>query len=116
MTTKLQGQELRSAIGQQLIEIADSLRALALWDDVPPTDKALSSQMPFCADTLKFEQWLQWIFIPRMQMLLDNGGDLPTMSGILPMAEEMMKSVQDPSQLFRALETMDQLLTEPSKK
>ncbi|WP_258876037.1 YqcC family protein, partial [Pseudomonas aeruginosa] len=29
--------------------------------------EALASPEPFCVDTLALEQWLQWIFLPRMK-------------------------------------------------
>jgi uncharacterized protein YqcC (DUF446 family) len=51
--------------------------------------QALSSQQPFCVDTLAFEQWLQWIFLPRMKQLLEAGAALPSASGIQPMAEQV---------------------------
>ncbi|AWN14617.1 hypothetical protein SALB1_0410 [Salinisphaera sp. LB1] len=60
-----------------------------LWhDEVPaPAPAAMASRTPFCADTLTFTQWLQFIFVPRMRDLIEAGGPLPAASGIAVMAE-----------------------------
>jgi uncharacterized protein YqcC (DUF446 family) len=49
--------------------------------------EALASVEPFSVDTLDFEQWLQWIFLPRMKMILEQDLPLPNASGIQEMAE-----------------------------
>ncbi|WP_236234312.1 YqcC family protein [Pseudomonas tohonis] len=76
-----------SDVADQLLLIERELRVLGWWAEVPPSEEALSSQEPFCVDTLAFEQWLQWIFLPRMKLILESGHDLPQASGIRPMAE-----------------------------
>ena len=43
-------------------------------------------------DTLEFEQWLQWIFLPRMKMILEQDLPLPNASGIQEMAEMVFAS------------------------
>ncbi|MCC5852155.1 MAG: YqcC family protein [Alkalimonas sp.] len=70
-----------------LTEIKTELIALELWSSLPPSPEALASTAPFCCDTLPFEQWLQFVLLPRMQALLDGGHPLPTKVSILPMAE-----------------------------
>ncbi|MED7669173.1 YqcC family protein [Pseudomonas moraviensis subsp. stanleyae] len=74
-------------IADHLLLIERELRALGWWDEVQPSDYALSSVEPFSVDTLDFEQWLQWIFLPRMKMILEQDLPLPNASGIQEMAE-----------------------------
>ncbi|GAB3370751.1 YqcC family protein [Azotobacter armeniacus] len=74
-------------LAEQLLLIERELRVLGLWARLPPSDEALSSEQPFCVDALAFEEWLQWIFLPRMRLILESGGALPAASGIRPMAE-----------------------------
>lgn len=76
------------ALADALLELERKLRALGLWSTQPPSAAALSSQEPFCLDTLNFEQWLQWVFIPRMAAIIEAGGTMPPGCNILPMAEE----------------------------
>ena len=74
-------------IADQLLLIERELRQLGWWQSEAPSAEALASQTPFCVDTLAFEQWLQWILLPRMKVLLESGAPLPAVSGIKAMAE-----------------------------
>lgn len=76
-----------SQVAEQLLLIERELRQRGWWDEVPPSAEALASQEPFSVDTLGFEQWLQWIFLPRMKVILEQDLPLPNASGILAMAE-----------------------------
>lgn len=100
-----------SALAEQLLLIERELRLLGLWSAEPPAAEALASQQPFCVDTMDFETWLQWLFLPRMKALLESGGALPSVSGIRAMAE-MRYQGQAPtvSGLLRELELFDQLI------
>ena len=73
--------------------------------------EALASQQPFCVDTLDFEAWLQWLFLPRMKQLLEMAGPLPAASGIRPMAEERYRGRESEVQaLLVALGEFDRLI------
>ena len=48
-----------------------------MWDKVPPPPEALASEQPFSIDTLTLPQWLQFIFLPTLYRLLDEGQPLP---------------------------------------
>lgn len=76
-----------SALADQLLLVERELRLLGWWAVDAPSVEALASQQPFCVDTLPFEAWLQWIFLPRMKQLLESAGPLPSASGIREMAE-----------------------------
>ncbi|MCO7570868.1 MULTISPECIES: YqcC family protein [Pseudomonas chlororaphis group] len=74
-------------IAEQLLLIERELRVQGLWDEVAPSAEALASTQPFAVDTLDFEQWLQWIFLPRMKVILEQDLPLPNASGIQEMAD-----------------------------
>lgn len=74
-------------LADQLLLIERELRVQGWWDSVPPSPEALASEQPFCVDSLSFEQWLQWIFLPRMTVMLETGMTLPRVSGIQAMGE-----------------------------
>ncbi|RFQ09873.1 pseudouridine synthase, partial [Pseudomonas sp. ATCC 13867] len=61
------------AIADQLLLIEREMRAIGLWGEERPSQEALSSQEPFCVDTLALEEWLQWIFLPRMKLIIETG-------------------------------------------
>lgn len=100
------------AVAEILIDIESELRALQLWEAQAPTAEALASTQPFSIDTLNFAQWLQFIFIPRMYLLIEAEAPLPSNCGIAPMAEEYFSGLQlHSARLVACLKRMDVLLT-----
>lgn len=103
-------QQLRSLL--KVIEC--EMQNKQLWESAPPSDAALSSQQPFCIDTLTFTQWLQWLLLPRLSALLDGNLPLPNQSNISAMAEEAFKGLStDTRTLLAQLSQLDALLTQP---
>ncbi|TIH07354.1 YqcC family protein [Pseudomonas leptonychotis] len=100
-----------SALAEQLLLIERELRVQGWWQAQAPSLDALSSEQPFCVDTLAFEQWLQWMFLPRMKQLLEAGAVLPSVSGIQPMAEQVYGGqLKKAGQLIKLLGEFDQLI------
>ena len=96
-----------------IFELEAALREHALWETLPPPPEMLMSQQPFCFDTLRFTQWLQFVFIERVKVILESGGTLPARSGIVPIAEENFKGVAyDARRIIRALTQFDVLIEE----
>ena len=62
-----------------------------LWQQDAVSAEALSSRQPFCCDTLTFEQWLQFVFIPKLTLMAENNRPLPDNIAVCPMAEEAFK-------------------------
>ena len=99
-------------IAATMIDIEAELRRLGLWDKQPPPAEALVSDQPFAVDTLSLPQWLQFIFLPTIYRLLENGQALPERCGVAPMAEEFFRgSGLGTSALEEALLRIDQLLS-----
>jgi uncharacterized protein YqcC (DUF446 family) len=98
-------------VAEQLLLIERELRLLGWWEAQAPGMHALSSQEPFCVDTLAFEQWLQWVFLPRMKQLIETGTALPSVSGIQPMAEQVYGGQAEKVRaLIKLLGEFDQLI------
>jgi uncharacterized protein YqcC (DUF446 family) len=97
--------------------LEEELRAQDRWDTFPPDAEALRSTVPFAADVLSFDQWLQWILLPRIQALLDLGGALPTRCAIQPMAEEVYADNDLPAQrIVGLLAELDRVLNDTNDK
>jgi len=71
-----------------LKDLERAMISAKLWQSTKPSAEALASTQPFCCDTLSFEQWLQFIFIERMQQLSQMGKPLPANFAISPMAHQ----------------------------
>lgn len=101
-------------VADQLLLIERALREMDCWGDVLPDEAALSSELPFCVDTLLFEEWLQWILLPRLAGLIESNAELPRHSNILAMAEEIYRDQLECNRvLLDALGELDRLLTAP---
>lgn len=84
------------------------LERLDLWETVPPEPRAFQSTTPFFADTMKFTQWLQWVFIARFRALLAGGHDLPAQCDVAPLAEESLRDLEaDTDSLVRLIHDFD---------
>lgn len=79
--------DARTLLREQLNQLEAELRAIDLWEAQPPSPEALSSTIPFMYDTLRLEQWLQWVFVPRLHALLDADAALPGNCSVHPLAE-----------------------------
>lgn len=82
-----------------------------LWQAAQPSPEDLESQEPFCVDTLAYEQWLKFVFIPRMKALLDAKSPLPQACALTPQAE-MQFSEAHQARINEVTQAIDQLLTE----
>jgi len=103
----------REQVAVLLIDVEAHLRQLGLWQSQPPGADALASTQPFCVDTLEFDQWLQFVFLPTMQELLETGQALPGECGIAPMAEEFCRLRKLPGvPLERVLAALDRVLSD----
>jgi uncharacterized protein YqcC (DUF446 family) len=80
---------MRDELSILLRRLESELRAQGRWDDCAPPPDALLSKEPFAVDTLDFDQWLQWILLPKMNRLLLQQLPLPANCAIQPMAEEV---------------------------
>jgi len=95
-----------------LLCIEMELRQLELWESERPHEDAFRSTEPFCLDTLAFTQWIQFVFLERMKLIIENNHPLPAVSGIAPMAEECFRGRPESGRrLIRELVAVDQLLS-----
>ncbi len=60
------------------VELA--LRRLGRWQDTPLPPEKLQFALAFGADTMAFEQWLQFVLIPRVREVIATKGRFPASS------------------------------------
>ncbi len=75
-----------SALARLLTALEQALKVAGEWHSQPPAPAALASQAPFCIDTLSFTQWLQFVYLERMQVLVIKRKPLPKTSDVASMA------------------------------
>jgi uncharacterized protein YqcC (DUF446 family) len=103
---------MRDELRDLLTALEQELHVQHRWESTPPDEQALSSTEPFAVDTLEFDQWLQWIFLPKLHQLLDRQLPLPQRCAVHPMAEEVYPG-DDPAgqRLLAILSNIDALLS-----
>lgn len=96
-----------------LIQLQSAMEGDGCWESESPSSEALSSVEPFAVDTLQFTQWLQWLFIPRLLWMLEQGVELPRGSAVAAMAEVCgLFSEQNRTNVVSILKSIDALLNE----
>ncbi len=94
-----------------LLEIEAEMRRIGLWANTPPPPEALRSLVPFCHDTLHFEQWMQWVLLPKMKRVVEDEEESPNSSDITPLAEYRITQLPHPTlRLLEQLEYFDHLI------
>ncbi|OCQ18458.1 hypothetical protein A7985_23510 [Pseudoalteromonas luteoviolacea] len=101
---------------QHLAELESQLQQAKLWQAEPVEAQALASTQPFCCDTLRFEQWLQFVFIPKIQQMIQAGQSLPTNIAIAPMAEVAFADHPQQQALFSKLNEIDTVISAGGEK
>ncbi len=82
-----------------------------LWQSQPPGEEAFTSREPFCIDTMEFHEWMQWVFLPRMKLIIEEDLPLPRNSAIRPMAEEAFRGdVDSVRHLIKAIDAFDRVI------
>ncbi|UVO09392.1 YqcC family protein [Pectobacterium polonicum] len=99
-----------SQVRQSLFDIERVLRESPFWQVVPPEDEAFNSTEPFSLDTMRPEEWLQWVFLPRMHALLDSDLALPAELALLPYFEDALEGTpEQTAAVFLRLKQLDEL-------
>jgi uncharacterized protein YqcC (DUF446 family) len=93
-----------------LIDIECELRRAGLWGEIAPTPEALASTEPFCVDTMGFQDWLQFVFLPRMHTLLETRGPLPLQCNIATMAETVWTNELRAKPVIAVLKAFDEAI------
>lgn len=103
-------------ISTLLEALTRELTSLNLWQVKAPSIVALNSSAPFCCDTLAFEQWLQFIFIPKLSLMITEQQRLPSTIALTPMAEEAFQSLASNTEaLMEIILKIDNTLTMQGK-
>ena len=98
-----------------LVQLTALLQKHALWQSEPIDAEALLSNTPFCHDTMAFEQWLQFVFIEKIQQLITHRQPLPRNFAIAPMAQMTLVNKTGSDEIIELLTALDTFLGEPNE-
>ncbi len=86
---------IEQCIIEKLRHIEDEMKARSLWQALPPDPEAFESVEPFSIDTMEALEWLQWVLIPRLYALMEQGATLPSNFVITPYFDEVYKQDEE---------------------
>lgn len=94
----------------QIAAIEAEMQRVGLWQQEPLDPEQYEFSAAFGADTMAFEQWLQFIFIPRVQQIIESQGQFPSSSMVAAYAiREFDTSPADTATLHQLLYDFDRL-------
>ncbi|AQS37304.1 hypothetical protein Sps_02146 [Shewanella psychrophila] len=98
---------------QKLQELEEELKRRSLWRQDTPSEEAMADTSPFSCEAMPFESWVQFIFIPKMHVLIANRQELPSNIAIAPMAHHVWSDIQARHTLIKIFDDLDKCLSEP---
>jgi uncharacterized protein YqcC (DUF446 family) len=101
---------LEVQIDTLLANLEDAMKGALLWTPRSPSAWAMQSTSPFACDRMPLEQWLQFIFIPKIRLLIVQGAPLPNKISLHPMGQEMFN--EKALEVLVILLKIDQCLSE----
>ncbi|KAA0014143.1 YqcC family protein [Billgrantia pellis] len=93
-----------------------TMKATHMWRMTPPDSEAFESQQPFCIDTMALPQWLRFVFIARLDALIEAEAPMPEKCEVAPAVAAYLiqegARPQDRLLMCKAVEEIDRLVTE----
>jgi uncharacterized protein YqcC (DUF446 family) len=97
-------------------EIEAELRRLNRWSLVPLPPEKFNDMGAFGENTMSFEQWLQFILIPRINEISESKGEFPEGSMLAPYAIRYFDGDTEADNLHQLLYDLDTLINKKSHK
>jgi uncharacterized protein YqcC (DUF446 family) len=98
------------AVAAKLAAIKQAMRANGMWQAQPLEPEQYEFRQAFGADTMTFSQWLQFVLVPRVELVLSARGTFPSSSSVGtkairefdgdPRADELVTLLGEFDQLF----------------
>jgi uncharacterized protein YqcC (DUF446 family) len=93
----------------KIAAIETEMKRIGFWQAEPLGPAQYNFQRAFAMDTMAFSQWLQFIFIPRVNEIIASEGQFPEQSMVGAQAVREFDSYPEASDLIRLLSEFDAL-------
>ncbi len=100
------------AVAAAIDAVEAEMKQVGVWEIEEPTPGALAAGGAFGTKSMAFEQWLRWIFVPRVRQILDEHGPFPPKSQVSQQAYRewrMWSEVPEMDPLLERLREFDAL-------
>ena len=97
-------------VRERIDEIEAEMKRAGLWSNAPLPAEAYNFRQAFGMDTMAFSQWLQYIFVPRVNAIIEAGGPFPSRSQVGAQATREFDGDNDASHLVTLLCQFDMFI------
>jgi uncharacterized protein YqcC (DUF446 family) len=91
------------------------MKRIGYWSNDPLPEEAYDFREAFAMDTMAFSQWLQFILLPRVRLIIEQEGDFPTESMVGVQAAREFDGDADAAHLVSLLSEFDALFRKGNK-
>ncbi|KII76832.1 YqcC family protein [Vibrio renipiscarius] len=91
-----------------LDELELQMHSLGCWQSEAPSAEALASTEPFAIDTLEPQQWLQWIFLPKIRAMINAQQSVPSGFSMVGYFEQSWQQQAQYAALLTVIRRIDQ--------
>lgn len=103
-----------ATVAAKLDEIEAEMRRIGMWQDQPLPPERYAFTRAFAGDTMAFDQWLQFVLVPRVREIVAARGRFPPYSEVAAQAaREFDTHPLDTSRLQTLLYEFDRLFGPP---
>lgn len=90
--------------------LEQELKRLRRWDEMPLSEEKFEDMGAFGSQTMTFEQWLQFVLIPRIQTIVEEKGEFPDESMLAAYAIRNFDGDPDANGIHDLLYNLDDLI------
>lgn len=94
-----------------LLLLETRLQQAGEWQVPLPEAAAFETETPFAVDTMSLPQWLRYVFMPRLQALIDSGNPLPGQCAVTPQVDMVIDPYKK-ARIMEVTQAIDALLTD----
>jgi uncharacterized protein YqcC (DUF446 family) len=98
-----------AVVAARLAEIEAEMRRVRLWQAEPLAPQKYQFTRAFAGDTMSYDQWLQFVFIPRVKQIIEAKGQFPGSSSVGAQAVREFDGNREADQLIHLLCEFDSL-------
>ena len=81
MTTTSQSDKF-ARVAELTDRIEAEMKRIGFWSDAPPTPEQMNFKRAYAIDTMVYDQWLQFVLLPRVRDIIRNRGSFPPSSSV----------------------------------
>jgi len=105
----IESSDKRESIKQKVAEIEAEMKKINMWQTEPLKPEQYNITKAFGMDTMAFEQWLQFIFIPRVHEAVETNS-FPDSSMVVTQAIREFDGNSEADHLVELLSEFDSLI------